>query len=219
MAGKVGACPVPPLQRFAPGQPQDTCRRGGSHAECHYVDTRGQARERSTAMPRTQLLPRLALRPPLQVRHIGVSNETSFGVMRFIQASARQAAEGRAGWGCGMGLRCRQRGSPRPVHPPAARSPSPPRSLRLPRPVQAAEQAGLPRIVSIQNSYSLAVRGSFETDLAEVCAPRNCNVGLLAYSPLAAGCEGWGRPGVGLGLEGGPGRCEGGWSCRPACAC
>ncbi|PSC73609.1 aldo-keto reductase-like [Micractinium conductrix] len=71
-----------------------------------------------------------------KVRHIGVSNETSFGVMRFIQA---------------------------------------------------AEQAGLPRIVSIQNSYSLAVRGSFETDLAEVCAPRNCNVGLLAYSPLAAG--------------------------------
>lgn len=148
-----------------------------------------------------------------QVRHIGVSNETSYGVMRFVQA---------------------------------------------------AEQAGLPRIVSIQNSYSLLVRGNFETDLAEVscavrlagwvarrggvgrgrvggcwggarwgaagcdgaarwharvllcklcrrrpptatparpaaaapppppsakqvCAPRQCNVGLLAYSPLAGG--------------------------------
>jgi aryl-alcohol dehydrogenase-like predicted oxidoreductase len=52
-----------------------------------------------------------------QVRYIGVSNETSYGVMRFIQA---------------------------------------------------AEQLGLPRIVSIQNSYSLIVRGPFETDLAEV---------------------------------------------------
>lgn len=50
---------------------------------------------------------------------------------------------------------------------------------------QAAEQLGLPRVVSIQNSYSLLVRGPFETDLAETCAPRQCNVGLLAYSPLA----------------------------------
>ena len=31
------------------------------------------------------------------------------------------------------------------------------------------------------------VRSAFETDLAEVCAPRQCNVGLLAYSPLAGG--------------------------------
>lgn len=51
--------------------------------------------------------------------------------------------------------------------------------------LQAAEQLGLPRIVSIQNSYSLLVRGPFETDLAETCAQRQCNVGLLAYSPLA----------------------------------
>ena len=41
--------------------------------------------------------------------------------------------------------------------------------------------------MSIQNSYSLLVRGPFETDLAEACAPRQCNVGLLAYSPLAFG--------------------------------
>ena len=53
----------------------------------------------------------------LQVRYVGVSNETSYGVMKFIQAS---------------------------------------------------EQLGLPRIVSIQNSYSLLGRGPFETDLAEV---------------------------------------------------
>lgn len=31
------------------------------------------------------------------------------------------------------------------------------------------------------------VRTAYETDLAEVCAPRQANVGLLAYSPLAGG--------------------------------
>lgn len=31
------------------------------------------------------------------------------------------------------------------------------------------------------------MRSAFETDLAEACAPRQCNVGLLAYSPLAGG--------------------------------
>ena len=46
-------------------------------------------------------------------------------------------------------------------------------------------RSGLPKIASIQNSYSLIVRGAFETDLAETCSPRNANVGLLAYSPLA----------------------------------
>ena len=29
--------------------------------------------------------------------------------------------------------------------------------------------------------------GSFETNLSECCAKHNCNVGLLAYSPLAGG--------------------------------
>ena len=71
-----------------------------------------------------------------KVRHIGVSNETSFGVMEFIRLS---------------------------------------------------EQLGLPRMISIQNSYSLITRGPFETNLSEVCSKRNCNVGLLAYSPLAGG--------------------------------
>ena len=42
-----------------------------------------------------------------------------------------------------------------------------------------------PKMVSIQNSYSLLVRVPFETDLAEVCS--NTNVSLLAYSPLAGG--------------------------------
>ncbi|XBI73196.1 hypothetical protein VPH35_066988 [Triticum aestivum] len=71
-----------------------------------------------------------------KVRYIGVSNETSYGVMRFVQA---------------------------------------------------AKLHGLPKIVSIQNGYSLLVRCSFEVDLAEVCHPNNCNIGLLAYSPLGSG--------------------------------
>merc|ERR1719356_39677 len=53
--------------------------------------------------------------------------------------------------------------------------------------LQAAERSGLPRIVSIQNSYSLLTRTSYETDLAEVCCKRYGDVGLLAYSPLAGG--------------------------------
>ncbi|GMI14511.1 hypothetical protein TrVE_jg9768 [Triparma verrucosa] len=44
-----------------------------------------------------------------------------------------------------------------------------------------------PKIVSIQNSYSLIVRKDYEAGLTEVCSPRNMNVGLLAYSPLAGG--------------------------------
>ena len=42
-----------------------------------------------------------------------------------------------------------------------------------------------PKIVSIQNSYSLVVRKDFEAGLGEACY--HTNVGLLAYSPLASG--------------------------------
>ena len=42
-----------------------------------------------------------------------------------------------------------------------------------------------PKIVSIQNSYSLVVRKDYEAGLAEACYHHN--VGLLPYSPLAAG--------------------------------
>ncbi|WMV34127.1 hypothetical protein MTR67_027512 [Solanum verrucosum] len=71
-----------------------------------------------------------------EVRYIGVSNETSYGVMEFVHA---------------------------------------------------AKVEGLPKIVSIQNNYSLLVRCHFEVDLVEVCHPNNCNIGLLSYSPLASG--------------------------------
>jgi aryl-alcohol dehydrogenase-like predicted oxidoreductase len=68
-----------------------------------------------------------------KVRHVGVSNETPWGLMRFLAL---------------------------------------------------AEQRGLPRMVSIQNPYSLLNR-SFEVGLAEVALREQC--GLLAYSPLAFG--------------------------------
>ena len=48
------------------------------------------------------------------------------------------------------------------------------------------DKLGVPYPVSIQNSFSLVHR-QFETELAETCAPWNCDVGLLAWSPLAGG--------------------------------
>lgn len=80
-----------------------------------------------------------------KIRHIGVSNETPWGVAQFLRA---------------------------------------------------AEKLGLPRIVSIQNPYSLLNR-SFETGLSEYT--HRDGLGLLAYSPLAFGWlsgkyEGGARP-------------------------
>lgn len=71
-----------------------------------------------------------------KVRHIGVSNETPYGIMKFTHL---------------------------------------------------AEQMGLPRIVSVQNSYSLVTRSDTENGLTEVLSPRNEAVSLLVYSPLAGG--------------------------------
>jgi aryl-alcohol dehydrogenase-like predicted oxidoreductase len=68
-----------------------------------------------------------------KVRHVGLSNETPWGVMAFLRA---------------------------------------------------AERAGLPRVVSVQNPYSLLNR-TFEIGLAEVALRER--VGLLAYSPLGFG--------------------------------
>src|SRR5690606_30615720 len=47
-----------------------------------------------------------------------------------------------------------------------------------------AERHALPRMAAIQNEYNL-LRRHFDLDLAEICAFED--VGLLAYSPLAAG--------------------------------
>ena len=50
--------------------------------------------------------------------------------------------------------------------------------------LQTAEQKGLPRMVTIQNSYSLIHRG-YEYGMSEVSMRED--IGLLAYSPLAQG--------------------------------
>jgi len=68
-----------------------------------------------------------------KIRHIGISNETPYGMMRYLEESAKN---------------------------------------------------GLPRVMSIQNPYSLLNR-SFEVGLAEMAIKQK--VGLLAYSPLAFG--------------------------------
>lgn len=62
--------------------------------------------------------------------------------------------------------------------------------------LELARSHALPRVVSIQNEYSLLHR-IFDLDLAELC--HHEEVGLLAYSPLAAGLltgkyEGGARP-------------------------
>ncbi len=50
--------------------------------------------------------------------------------------------------------------------------------------LEIAERDGLPRVASVQNEYSLLCRG-YDLDLAELS--HHEDVGLLAYSPLAAG--------------------------------
>lgn len=50
--------------------------------------------------------------------------------------------------------------------------------------IDIAEAKGLPRVATIQNEYNLLYR-SFDLDMAEVA--HHEDVGLLAYSPLAAG--------------------------------
>ena len=50
--------------------------------------------------------------------------------------------------------------------------------------LRMSEDAGLPRVASIQNEYSLLCR-LYDTDLAELSC--NEDVGLLAFSPLATG--------------------------------
>lgn len=58
-------------------------------------------------------------------------------------------------------------------------------SFGLCQAVAAADALGMPRPVTIQNSFSLIHR-SFEGELAEVCS--HYNVSLLPWSPLAGGC-------------------------------
>ncbi|MEL6607799.1 MAG: aldo/keto reductase [Pseudomonadota bacterium] len=50
--------------------------------------------------------------------------------------------------------------------------------------LRLAEENGLPRVASVQNEYSLMCR-AYDTDMAEMSVAED--VGLLAFSPLAAG--------------------------------
>lgn len=68
-----------------------------------------------------------------QIRHIGLSNDTTWGTMQFLKI---------------------------------------------------AEAEGLPRVVTVQNEYSLLYR-PFDLDMAEMS--HHEDVGLLAYTPLAGG--------------------------------
>ena len=52
--------------------------------------------------------------------------------------------------------------------------------------VRVADKLGVPRPVSIQNSFCLLHR-SYETELAETCAPSHHNISLLPWTPLAGG--------------------------------
>jgi aryl-alcohol dehydrogenase-like predicted oxidoreductase len=52
--------------------------------------------------------------------------------------------------------------------------------------MRVAERLGLPPPATIQNAYSLLCR-NFEEQLAEACAPRHHNVGLLPWSVLCGG--------------------------------
>mmetsp|Transcript_55223 Transcript_55223/g.131169 ORF Transcript_55223/g.131169 Transcript_55223/m.131169 type:complete len:447 (+) Transcript_55223:61-1401(+) len=49
-----------------------------------------------------------------------------------------------------------------------------------------AMEQGLPKAVSVQNSYSLLTR-EFDSAMAEVCSPSHTNTPLIPYSPLSAG--------------------------------
>lgn len=52
--------------------------------------------------------------------------------------------------------------------------------------VRLADEIGMPRPISVQNPFCLFDR-AFEFEMAEACAPRNFNIGLLPWSILAGG--------------------------------
>ena len=54
--------------------------------------------------------------------------------------------------------------------------------------VRAADELGVPRPVSIQNSFCLLHR-SFETELAEACAPSHYDIALLPWTPPRGRCS------------------------------
>lgn len=108
--------------------------RGSYHFRQHWnYDPSTQNLEETLAHMEAILETAQVLVDQGKIRHFGLSNETAWGVMRW--------------------LRC-------------------------------ADKSDLPRVVTLQNEYSLLAR-LFDTDLAEVSV--NEGIPLMAYSPLATG--------------------------------
>ncbi len=96
-----------------------------------------------------------------KVRHVGLSNETAWGLMRCCTLGTRLLDLER--WSLPL-LSCA-------LH----------KSLFC---MGAADAQGLPQVISLQNAYNLLCR-TFDSTLAECCHKEG--VSLLAYSPLAMG--------------------------------
>ena len=103
-----------------------------------------------------------------KVRHVGLSNETAWGLMRCLHRAdtsnnrgSLSSHEGRSGGHGGLSGGDAQQ-----------------------NPEGSASSLLLPRVASLQNAFSLTCR-TFEAHLAECCQEEG--VSLLAYSPLAMG--------------------------------
>ena len=123
----------------------------------------------------------------LQVRYIGVSNETSYGVMRFVQVAEQSGLPKIVSIQNSYSLLVRNclfrilsQISVQISYSLLVCD----RSMCLsPTSLESFMLSYLPR----DTLRVMQVRSAFEADLVEVCSPRQCNVGLLAYSPLAGG--------------------------------
>ena len=105
-----------------------------------------------------------------KVRHIGLSNETPWGLMACLRAAgAGAAAAGESAAPPGANAAAGADTTP----------PPPPQQQQ-----QQQQQPRRPRVAAVQNAYSLLCR-TFDAGLAEACHLEG--VGLLAYSPLAMG--------------------------------
>lgn len=106
-----------------------------------------------------------------QVRYIGVSNETSWGVCQF-DAAAKAHGLPKVLILMAIDVDVGVVSSPLELRSscPAARH-----VFRIMMACMVCDG----QVQTIQNSYSLLYRGAFETDLAETCAPHNANVSLL----------------------------------------
>ncbi len=109
-----------------------------------------------------------------KVRHVALSNETPYGLIKCLWAGQRRTTHDLVA-GAVPGSRAHHGPPPsaRRAHVPAAD-----------RAAAAGGVSALPRVAALQNALSLTCR-TFDAGLAEVCHLEG--VSLLAYSPLAMG--------------------------------